>query len=188
MNVGGYLSIFGGLAYDWLSPYPRAGPRAVLLAGVALSGAGYAGLWAASRAGGAAPYWAVALAAALAGNGGTWLDTAIMASAVANHAADRGTAVGVLKAGGGGGGVGGGGGGKDWGRACRVPRRPMNAEPGAHRCLRGPRSTPPSLPPPTYAPRPRSGCRGRCGRLCTWRRLRGARPTFCSSWPWPRRP
>ena len=80
-------------------PYPRAGPRAVIATGCLLMAGGWGWLSRAAAAGGDAPYAAIAAAAALGGFGATFLDTAALALAVANHPAHRGTAVGVTKAG-----------------------------------------------------------------------------------------
>lgn len=109
-NLGSYVSLPAGAAYDALATrYPRAGPKVCMVVGAVVMHFGYLALALAARNGGgggggapggaaSAPALALAAAAAFAAsNGATWLDAAALATAVRNHARQRGPAAGVLK-------------------------------------------------------------------------------------------
>jgi MFS family permease len=108
-NLGSYISLPAGATYDALATrYPRAGPKVCMVVGATVMHFGYLALALAARNGGggggvpgaaaSAPALALAAAAAFAAsNGATWLDAAALATAVRNHARQRGPAAGVLK-------------------------------------------------------------------------------------------
>ncbi|KAK9838163.1 hypothetical protein WJX81_005591 [Elliptochloris bilobata] len=86
-----------GAIYDSLAAWPRLGPRVTLAAGLAAMSAGYGGLWLAASGRAAPPYWALVGLTAVAFAGGSWVDTACIATNVRNFPGHRGTIVGVLK-------------------------------------------------------------------------------------------
>jgi MFS family permease len=96
--LGGYSSFISGLAYDALERLHHVGPRAALAMGAATSAVGFAGMRAVVAGRLALPLPGVCLLALLAGHGGTWFDTAPLATNLRNFPAHRGTVVGLIKA------------------------------------------------------------------------------------------
>ena len=97
-NLGGYSSIISGLVYDALEHRHHVGPRLSLALGAITNALGFMGLWAAITRRFVASKWQLAILAVLAGNGGTWLDTATLSTNLRNFPASRGTVVGIVKA------------------------------------------------------------------------------------------
>lgn len=97
-NFGGYSSIVSGLVYDALEHRHHVGPRLSLALGAITNSLGFLGLWAAVTRRFVASEWQLAVFAVLAGNGGTWLDTATLSTNLRNFPASRGTVVGIVKA------------------------------------------------------------------------------------------
>jgi uncharacterized membrane protein YgcG len=97
-NLGGYSSFLSGVVYDALERRHHVGPRASLAAGAAANLAGFLGLWAAATLRFRARLWQLCALAVLAANGGTWLDTAALATSLRNFPAHRGLVVGLVKA------------------------------------------------------------------------------------------
>ena len=69
--------------------------RATLAAGLAAMMCGYGGLWLAASGRAAPPYWALVGLTAAAFAGGSWVDTACIATNVRNFPGHRGTVVGA---------------------------------------------------------------------------------------------
>lgn len=91
-NIGLYISIVAGAAYD------RAGPVVTTWVGATLSAAGYALLYLAAAGHITATPGLVALYTFLWSHGSSWLDTAAVSTAIKNSSADsRGLNVGLLK-------------------------------------------------------------------------------------------
>eukprot|EP00191_Tetraselmis_sp_GSL018_P000812 CAMPEP_0177604846 /NCGR_PEP_ID=MMETSP0419_2-20121207/16349_1 /TAXON_ID=582737 /ORGANISM="Tetraselmis sp., Strain GSL018" /LENGTH=637 /DNA_ID=CAMNT_0019098883 /DNA_START=331 /DNA_END=2244 /DNA_ORIENTATION=- len=97
-SVGSYLNIVPGIFYDKMKQHHRAGPKLILLAGVALQFCGFLGLWLAGAGRFSPPFWFVCAMGLLACNCGPWFETAAMVTSVRNFEADRGVVVSVCKA------------------------------------------------------------------------------------------
>jgi len=71
------------------------GRRVTLAAGLAAMAGGYGGLWLAASGRAAPPYWALVGLTSAAFAGGSWVDTACVATNVRNFPGHRGTVVGA---------------------------------------------------------------------------------------------
>ncbi len=102
-DVGAYFGVLGGLVFD------AFGPRVTLLAGAAMHTAGYLGVYATLRGDVAGfrrgskssknvpPLWRTGCVIALAANGDSFLDTAVLLTSMNNFPTDKGTVAGLLK-------------------------------------------------------------------------------------------
>ena len=95
-DVGAYFGVLGGLVFD------AFGPRATLLVGAAMHTAGYLGVYATLRgdvAGfeGVPPLWRTGCVIALAANGDSFFDTAVLLASMNNFPTEKGTVAGLLK-------------------------------------------------------------------------------------------
>ncbi|KAI8475459.1 MAG: Nodulin-like-domain-containing protein [Monoraphidium minutum] len=97
VNFGGYFAIVSGAVYDAVKGHHKIGPRLVMAMGSVCCVCGYLGLWmlASGRASGGMAE--LLLLAAVAGNAGTWYDTAALVTNVRNFPNSRGFVVGILK-------------------------------------------------------------------------------------------
>ena len=73
------------------------GRRVTLAVGLAAMAGGYGGLWLAASGRAAPPYWALVGLTSAAFAGGSWVDTACIATNVRNFPGHRGTVVGAAR-------------------------------------------------------------------------------------------
>lgn len=95
-DVGAYFGVLGGLVFD------AFGPRATLLVGAAMHTAGYLGVYATLRGDVAGfdhvpPLWRTGCVIALAANGNSFFDTAVLLASMNNFPTEKGTVAGLLK-------------------------------------------------------------------------------------------
>ena len=95
-DVGAYFGVLGGLVFD------AFGPRVTLLAGAAMHTAGYLGVYATLRRDVAGfdnvpPLWRTGCVIALAANGDSFFDTAVLLASMNNFPTEKGTVAGLLK-------------------------------------------------------------------------------------------
>ena len=95
-DVGAYFGVLGGLVFD------AFGPRVTLLAGAAMHTAGYLGVYATLRGDVAGfdnvpPLWRTGCVIALAANGDSFFDTAVLLASMNNFPTEKGTVAGLLK-------------------------------------------------------------------------------------------
>ena len=98
LNIGGYCAVLAGWIYDATRALPATGPRLVVALGALCCFCGYAGLWLLASGRAPASYAQLLLFAAVAGNAGTWLDTAAVVTNARNFPNSRGLVIGALKA------------------------------------------------------------------------------------------
>eukprot|EP00798_Chlamydomonas_sp_ICE-L_P030442 gene30442-35452_t len=97
-NLGGYLAIISGAVYNSLGGKNHLAPRVVIWIGILQLACGYGGIYACA-VGLIQPSFPILITFAfIAGNSGTWFDTAALVTNVRNFPDDRGTVVGILKA------------------------------------------------------------------------------------------
>ena len=95
-DVGAYFGVLGGLVFD------AFGPRATLLVGAAMHTAGYLGVYATLRGDvpgfkNVPPLWRTGCVIALAANGNSFFDTAVLLASMNNFPTEKGTVAGLLK-------------------------------------------------------------------------------------------
>ena len=95
-DVGAYFGVLGGLVFD------AFGPRVTLLVGAAMHTAGYLGVYATLRGDvpgfkNVPPLWRTGCVIALAANGNSFFDTAVLLASMNNFPTEKGTVAGLLK-------------------------------------------------------------------------------------------
>ena len=95
-DVGAYFGVLGGLVFD------AFGPRVTLVTGAAMHTLGYLGIYATLRGTtrgfrGKPPIWRTGCLIALAANGNSFFDTAVLLSSMNNFPTEKGTVAGLLK-------------------------------------------------------------------------------------------